>query len=275
MAQSNLAGNIVESVDVEAFGNILTLRQSKDFARVGFQNCGEQPRFKSHHKALDGARAMAAGKYDVLLFAKHDLFGPALEPRHQMHGRMCTMNRGTLTRLNYNTNDGKGTNWRQYGGTGFTINENMRTRMVQNGWGSDPTKLGRWSRTKIGGKDGIATVFVSAYRPCQSTRGLQTVWRQQARYFRREEDEENPDVQALFTRDLVKFLGDLRNDGHNVVLGMDANDDVRDGKLTKALWEIGMFEAVVSNHIDKSVPATCAKNTQRKPIDSIWTSPDL
>ena len=89
--------------------------------------------------------------------------------------------------------------------------------------------------TKIGGKDGITTVFVSAYRPCQSTRGLQTVWRQQARYFRREEDEENPDVQALFTRDLVKSLGDIRDDGHNVVLGMDANNDVRDGKLTKAL----------------------------------------
>ena len=97
-------------MDVEAFGNILTQRQSKDFTRVGFQNCGEQPRFKSHYKALDGARAMAAGKYDVLLFAEHDLYGPVLEPRHQMHDRMCTMNRGTLTRLSYNTNDGKGTN---------------------------------------------------------------------------------------------------------------------------------------------------------------------
>ena len=36
-----------------------------------------------------------------------------------------------------------------------------------------------------------------------------------------------------------------------------------------------MFEAVVSNHKDKSWPATCAKNTQRKPIDSILTSPGL
>ena len=128
------------------------------------------------------------------------------------------MNRGTLTRLSYNTNDGQGTNWRQYGGTGFTINEDTRARMAQNGWESDPTKLGRWSWTKIEGKDGIATVFVSAYRPCQSTRGLKTVWRQQARYFRREEDEENPDVQDLFARDLVKFLGKLRDDGYNVVL---------------------------------------------------------
>ena len=133
LAQSNLAGNIVESVDVEAFGNILTQQQSKDFTRVGFQNCGEQPRLKLHHKALDSARAMTAGKYHVLLFAEYDLYGPALQPRHQMHDRMCRMNRGTLTRLSYNTNDGKGTNWRQYGGTSFTINEDMRARMVQNG----------------------------------------------------------------------------------------------------------------------------------------------
>ena len=120
-------------MDVEAFGDILSQQQSKDFTRVGFQNCGEQPRLKSHHKALDGARAMAAAKYNVLLFAEHNLFGPALEPRHQMHDRMCTLNRGTLTRLSYNTNNRKGTNWRQYVGTDFTINEDMRTRMVQNG----------------------------------------------------------------------------------------------------------------------------------------------
>ena len=47
------------------------------------------------------------------------------------------------------------------------------------------------------------------------------------------------------------------------------------GKYTRALWEVGMFEAVVSNHTDKSVTATCATNTQRKPMDSICTSSGL
>ena len=56
---------------------------------------------------------------------------------------------------------------------------------------------------------------------------------------------------------------------------MDTNDDVRNGKVTLALQEIGMYEAVVNNHRGKSVPATCATNTERKPIDSIWTSPGL
>ena len=56
---------------------------------------------------------------------------------------------------------------------------------------------------------------------------------------------------------------------------MDANDDVRDDEVTKALIEIGMYEAVVSNHGDESVPATHVTNKQRKSIDSNWTSPGL
>ena len=50
---------------------------------------------------------------------------------------------------------------------------------------------------------------------------------------------------------------------------MDAYDDIRNGAVTKALLEVGILEAVVSNHGGESVPATCATNKQQKPIDSI------
>ena len=43
-------------------------------------------------------------------------------------------------------------------------------------------------------------------------------------------------------------FGDLRDEGNNVNFGMDANDNVRDGEVTKALMEIGMYKTVVSNH---------------------------
>ena len=52
------------------------------------------------------------------------------------------------------------------------------------------------------------------------------MWSQQARYSKEHEDIEMPDVHALFIRDLYKFFGELRDEGNNVVLGMDANDDV-------------------------------------------------
>ena len=69
-----------------------------------------------------------------------------------------------------------------------------------------------------------------------------------------------PDVHALFIRDLCKLLGNIRDKGNNVVLDMDINGDVWDGEVTKALIEIGTFQAVVSNHGDQTVPATCATN---------------
>ena len=46
-------------------------------------------------------------------------------------------------------------------------------------------------------------------------------------------------------------MGDLRDAGNNVVLGMDANDDVRDGEVMKAMMVIGMYKAVVSNTVVK------------------------
>ena len=97
----------------------------------------------------------------------------------------------------------------------------MRARKTKDGVGSDPTKLGRWTWTRISGKDGIPTVFVSAYGPCHNPDEIHTVWSQQARYFKDNEDIRSPDVYALFIRDLCKFFGDLRDEGNNVVLGMD------------------------------------------------------
>ena len=73
---------------------------------------------------------------------------------------MCMMNKGTLTCLSYNTNDGEGTKWNQYGGTGITLNVDMRARIIKGGSGGDPTKLRRWTWACIGDKYGIIIVFI-------------------------------------------------------------------------------------------------------------------
>ena len=61
-------------------------------------------------------------------------------------------------------------------------------------------------------------------------------------------------------------------DGDHVVLGLDANEDGREGAVQQALANIGIFEGIISHHPTKSVPATCNKNKARKLIDGIWTS---
>ena len=67
---------------------------------------------------------------------------------------------------------------------------------------------------------------------------------------------EEPDVHALFLEDLCQTLSNLRDFGHHVMLGMDANYDVRDGVVSVDLDKIGIGEAVINNHKGESVPAT-------------------
>ena len=76
----------------------------------------------------DGSLVMSAGMYDILLYAEHGLYPPALEPQHQMHDRMCMMNKGTFNCFSYNTNDGPDTMWSQYVGKGITLNKDTRAK---------------------------------------------------------------------------------------------------------------------------------------------------
>jgi len=219
--------------------------------------------------------AMAVGKYDALLFTEYGLYPPKLEPWHVWHDRMCTAIKGSYICFSYNTNDREDTKWNQDGGTCSTLTADMQSRMTEKGSGGDPIKLGRWTWVCIGGKDDITTVFVSAYWPCKSLNGLNTVWNQQVRYFKREEDIEVPNIQAFFNRNMYKALDDIKDKRYHVVLEMDANNDVCDGEVSKSLLAIDISQAVISSHGGRSASVTCATNTQRKPINSIWTSPRL
>ena len=64
-------------------------------------------------------------------------------------------------------------------------------------------------------------------------------------------------------------------EGDHVVLGLDANEDVRFGTVQKDLANVWKFEAIIRHHPTKSVPATCNKNLSRMLIDGIWTSPGV
>ena len=79
LKQSNLNGDLVEFLDVEGFGDLFHVHRLLDITRVGFQNCGPQPKSRHAKKSQDGSMAMAGGKYDVLLVAKHSLYPPELD----------------------------------------------------------------------------------------------------------------------------------------------------------------------------------------------------
>lgn len=121
----------------------------------------------------------------------------------------------------------------------------------------------------INGKGGEATVFDSMYCPCKNPKTMSTVWNQQVRYFQCERNIRKPYVHALLITNLYKAPCDMRDQGFRVVLSIDANDDVRDVYVFAALSCTGITEAIISNHREESIPATRAKNKQRKLTDNI------
>ena len=134
-------GDLVESLDVEGFGDFFQVQHPSDVTCVGFQNCGPQPQMRHNKRTQDGAMVMAGGKYDVLLVAEHGLYPPALDTKEGWHDRMCMTMKSPYSRLSYNTNDGEAIHWNQFGGTGVTITADMKFRMASKG--EDQTKLGR------------------------------------------------------------------------------------------------------------------------------------
>ena len=136
--------------------------------------------------------------------------------------------------------------------------------------GKDPSGLGRWAWTRYRGRQGINLRIVVAYRPVLNTTGPLSVWNQQKAYFENVDDDRCP--REAFTDDLCKEVVSWMEAGDQVVLGMDANEDVRYSSLSLKLRTLGMEEAIIKQH-GRNGPATYARGSC--PIDGLFVSRTL
>ena len=107
--------------------------------------------------------------------------------------------------------------------------------------GNDTTGMGRWSWIQIDGKDNHRTRVITAYRPCRAPKnsGLTTTWDQQFRYLRKQNLPSDPRQQ--FDLDLSKLLSSWQNEGIKIILSIDANDNILEGKLNDLIDELGLI----------------------------------
>jgi hypothetical protein len=63
--------------------------------------------------------------------------------------------------------------------------------------------------------------------------------------------------------------------GNHIIVGLDANKDVRHGDTTVMFQDMEMGELILQSHSTKSPPATCNKNQRREPIDRIFATPGI
>ena len=137
----------------------------------------------------------------------------------------------------------------QYGGVGLIASSELKHRIIDNG--KDPTGLGRWVWIRIQGKEGHTTRIVSAYRPCQSD-GAGSVFRQHQRVLSASGDHRTPLV--AFREDLRAEILAWKTDGDHLVIGMDANEDVRSGEINTLFQRLGLHDAILDLHAGTSPP---------------------
>jgi hypothetical protein len=78
-----------------------------------------------------------------------------------------------------------------------------------------------------------------------------------------------------FYEDLDVWINKWTEDGDQIILGLDANEDIHTGKTLEWTSQWGLIDVMATTHPQRPRTATCNKNYNNIPIDGIWCSPSL
>jgi hypothetical protein len=185
----------------------------------------------------------------------------------------------------------------QPGGTLTAVCENWVSRVISKG--GDPFGLGRWSYITLRGKENTKVTVVTAYNATPSP-GECTYYHQQMRVLSRLHREQNnlvpPEPRQQFILDLQSWLESLVQEGHQLVVAMDANtvydpdqegnrhhleyqpdkltvDATHDGKLATLVATCNLCFPLACQHTTRPFPASHIMG--RNQIDYIFVSHTL
>jgi len=135
--------------------------------------------------------------------------------------------------------------------------------------GRDETSLGRWVWMEFSEREGFDTRVYTAYRPggIKPTYSRNTtVYDQHERYIREHNMKLTP--RTMFDKDLKEELI-IQVQHKNVMVMLDANEDVKQGLFNEMMREIGLHNAIRSR-IKTPMPATHHRGS--RPISTIYCS---
>ena len=161
----------------------------------------------------------------------------------------------------------------QPGGVGLMTYDQLAHRISASG--ADSSGLGRWTWQCIRCKTRNIRMVV-AYQP-NITIGddKQTVYAQQKRYLKYIVKSPLCPREA-FKQDLTTEINKWTDKGDQVVLFLDANDDLRDSEThTWLTTMLGLRNCLHEHHSNLSPPSTYTRNFKSKPIDGCYASPTL
>ena len=113
----------------------------------------------------------------------------------------------------------------QPGGTATVICDNWTSMLIERG--EDPLGVGRWSYIMLHGKGAAKITIVMAYNATQSygdTTNFQQQYRVLSRLHRDQGQQMTANPRRQFILDLQAWLESRIAEGHDLIIGMDAND---------------------------------------------------
>jgi hypothetical protein len=256
IAQSHIIVNGISCNDAEVYGD-QPQKKKPGTVRVAFQNSQNFPEHSSHYMSQQLVTNIVEREYDVWMTNEVGLHWSKLPPTDQWEERVFSKMHDSSAIFAYNTTEPDISERVQYGGVGIVASTEIKHRIVQRG--KDPTGLGRWAWLRTEGKEGHHVRYVTAYRPCESG-GAGSVFQQHARSLGKTNDFRNPRTAIL--EDLVLAIRGWMQSGDHIILGMDANEDVRMGDVYSSLSQVGLREVILKLHSDSSPPATQNRNQQ-------------
>jgi hypothetical protein len=266
--QRNRAAN--PSSTSNTWADYLVIPKPNNTFRYIFQNIQGLPVNPHSHKHQQIITALHDTFADIFSMAKLNLNFRVLSPTAQWAERFQRLRRNHSIHT-YNRHDSSQDNLLFGGAAQITVGACSHRATSS---GADESGMGRWVWTLFAGKNNTKLRVISGYRPNPDSMDRPgSVYSQQERRLSTLKDDRNP--RRAFIQDLKTQIDLWIIEGNLLIIGLDANDNVRTGDVNAMLRSRGLLDVHAARHPHLPTEATCNKNTRRIPVDGIWASPSL
>ena len=231
-----------------------------------YLNINGLPQNKNHPKNQLIFNALISNEVDIFGLSETNTNWKNLDQDHHWRDRTIGVWEHSHSTISYNLKDILSSSPFQPGGTLIHSTGKSCHRVISSD--TDNSGLGRWSSTRYRGKNGIRLRVICAYRPCRpSNPGPSTTYSQHQRHFDETDDDRCPRI--AFMNDLLRQLLQWKEDGDQLILMIDCNENISSPSIKNAFREVGMKEAITHGR-DTTTHATFHRGSI--PIDGIFTS---
>ena len=246
--------------------------------RLFYENLNGMPPHVSGNTKLEKTMGIIDDmEIDVFAYNEHKI--NFAHPENRRSGLSKLFNGGeTLTRStggNFSHPIAKSLGRRMEGGTGMTAYGELASLARSDLSGMDSAGLARWSYMTFSGKEGHVTTIIVGYNPCRTSPSQPSTSYQLQRTYWTVAKRDHTCPRTKFKEDLISQLVTWRLEGRRLILCLDANDNVYTGPLGRALVshpDLDLREATLTS---TGTHLTATHFRGSRPIDAIWTTPDV